>query len=267
MNNDEFRLLMLQALKRAVDIVFSAAGLIIFSPVMLVIAVAIMLDSDGPVFYQHQRVGRNGKPFNMYKFRSMVTGGDDGSYMQYLRDLIESERNGTSKGLPYKKMAEDPRVTRVGRILRKYYLDELPQLINIIKGEMSLVGPRPHVQFEVENYTPEQRRRLSVKPGATGLWQVIGKSDASFNELINLDLDYIDHWSVWLDNQIMFRTLLLMLPGGEMLWARMAKHVPGRKPARMPARGFQEMGSTNTILGDNWFIEYPEVTRISSKED
>lgn len=267
MNKEEFKQLLLKGVKRGLDLIVAVLGLILVLPIMLVIAFAIQWDSDGPIFYQHRRIGKDGKPFNIFKFRSMVSGGDDGSYMQYLRDLIESERNGTSKGLPYKKMMGDPRVTRVGSFIRKYYLDELPQMINIIKGDMSLVGPRPHVQFEVENYTPDQRRRLSVRPGATGLWQVIGKSDATFNELINLDLDYIDHWSIWLDIQIMFRTMLLMLPGGEQVWARMAKHVPARIPVHLPVRSFQEDASTNTVLGDNWFVEYPEISRVSSKEE
>ena len=127
-------------------------------------------------------------------------------------------------------MDDDPRVTRVGRLLRRYYLDELPQLWNIIRGEMSLVGPRPHVQLEVDNYTPEQRRRLSVRPGMTGLWQVQGKADCTFNELIELDLEYIDHWNLWLDVQIMVRTFLVMLHGGEGFRTLMAKFIPGKRP-------------------------------------
>jgi lipopolysaccharide/colanic/teichoic acid biosynthesis glycosyltransferase len=156
----------------------------------------------------------------------MISGGDDTSYMQYLKILIESEKDGGEEGLPYQKMSEDERVTKVGRFLRNYYLDEIPQVFNVIKGDMSLVGPRPHVQFEVENYTEEQFRRLSVKPGITGLWQVAGKADCTFSELIQLDLDYIDNWSLKLDVKILYNTLQLILQGGEKFWARMSKHVP-----------------------------------------
>jgi lipopolysaccharide/colanic/teichoic acid biosynthesis glycosyltransferase len=207
----------------------AALGLIVLSPIYLLIMLAIKLDSRGPVLYRHTRIGKDGKPFSLYKFRSMVSGGDDAGYMQYLKQLIESEKKGKGQGLPYRKMNGDPRVTRVGAFLRNYYLDELPQLVNILQGEMSLVGPRPHVQFEVDHYTPEQRRRLAVKPGATGLWQVAGKADCTFTELIALDLEYIDHWSLGLDLQIAFRTLALMLRGGEKFWARMVKRVPGVK--------------------------------------
>lgn len=214
------------ALKRLMDIVVSAVALLILSPVILVIVILVKLDSPGEAFFRHKRIGKNGREFNLYKFRSMRKGGDDSGYMNYLRDLIQSERNGSSKGLPYAKMADDARVTRIGRFIRNYYLDEIPQLFNVLKGEMSLVGPRPHVRFEVANYTPAQHRRLSVKPGATGIWQVEGKADCTFTELIDLDLDYIDHWSLWLDIQIMFKTLMLIFKGGEGFWARKQKAVP-----------------------------------------
>ena len=162
-------------LKRMMDVTLAAGGLVLLSPVLAAIAVATRLDSPGPVIFRHGRVGQDGKPFDLYKFRSMVCGGDDTGYKDYLQKLIESEY-GDDGGLPYRKMEDDPRVTRVGRIIRRYYLDELPQLWNILKGDMSLVGPRPHVQFEVDHYTPEQYQRLTVKPGCTGLWQVAGKA-------------------------------------------------------------------------------------------
>ena len=123
-------------------------------------------------------------------------------------------------------MSEDDRVTRVGRFLRNYYLDEIPQVLNVIKGDMSIVGPRPHVQFEVDNYTEEQRRRLSVKPGITGLWQVGGKADCTFSELINLDLEYIDNWSLMSDFKLIFQTVWIIVLGGEKFWARMSKEIP-----------------------------------------
>ena len=215
-----------RAFKRFIDIAIALAVLILTWPILAGIALAIKLDSKGPVFYRHRRIGKDGDPFHLYKFRTMVSGGDDSGYMRYLRELIESERDGSSRGLPYAKMAGDSRVTRLGQVLRCYYLDELPQLINIIKGEMSLVGPRPHVQFEVDNYTPDQWRRLSVKPGATGLCQVAGKADCTFTELIDLDLQYIESWNLWYDVKIIFMTGSIMLRGGEKFWARMTKQVP-----------------------------------------
>ena len=220
-NNLSYR--MQQAIKRILDMFLAGSGLILFSPLIAIIALAIRLDSPGPVIYKHKRVGKDGQPFDLYKFRSMITGGDDSGYLQYLEELIESSKNG--QGKPYRKMADDPRVTRVGRLLRQYYLDELPQLWNIFTGDMSLVGPRPHVQIEVENYTPEQRRRLAVKPGATGIWQVYGKCDCSFGDLLELDLEYIDHWSLALDMQLIWRTGMIMLRGGEGSWTRMSKSV------------------------------------------
>ena len=217
-----------RALKRGFDIAVSALGLVVLSPLMAAIAVATKLGSTGPVIYQHTRFGQDGKPFRLYKFRSMVTGGDDTDYVKYLQELIESERADGSTARPYRKMREDPRVTRVGSVLRRTYLDELPQLWNVLRGDMSIVGPRPHVQLEVEHYTDEQRRRLKVKPGCTGLWQVAGKADCTFNELISLDLEYIDGWSLGLDANIFVRTVIAMASGGkDVLWARVAKRMPG----------------------------------------
>jgi lipopolysaccharide/colanic/teichoic acid biosynthesis glycosyltransferase len=244
-----------KGLKRLMDAVAAGIGLILLSPFFLIVALLIKIDSQGPVLYRHKRIGKGGKPFHLLKFRSMQQGKDDGAYVQYLKELIESERlasefisiggNGhhpagklkeDTKPQPYRKMEGDPRITRVGRILRKFYLDELPQLWNIFIGEMSLVGPRPHVQMEVDYYTEEQCRRLSVSPGLTGLWQVAGKADCTFNELIALDLEYIDRWNIWLDTKIIGRTFLLMARGGEGFWARMAKKIPNQ---RRNGRGYK----------------------------
>ena len=231
-----------RALKRGCDIAVSALGLVILSPLLAAIAVATKLDSPGPLIYQHTRIGQGGKPFRLYKFRSMVSGGDDAGYMKYLKELIESERDGGS-GRPYRKMGEDPRVTRVGRVLRRTYLDELPQLWNVLRGDMSIVGPRPHVQFEVGHYTDAQRRRLEVKPGCTGLWQVAGKAECTFSELIALDLEYIDSWSLGLDARIFLRTALAMAHGGkEVIWARLAKRVPGADAAAEAGDAEGELG-------------------------
>jgi len=217
-------------IKRLLDITISVGGLILLSPVLAAIALAIKLDSRGEIIYTHPRVGKGGRAFSLYKFRSMVCDGDDTGYTEYLAQLIESDRDGNGNGLPYRKWNCDSRVTRFGNFLRKYYLDELPQFWNVLKGEMSLVGPRPHVQLEVDHYMQDQTRRLSVKPGLTGLWQVMGKADCSFYELIQLDLDYIDHWSLKLDLQIIFCTIILMLKGGEGFWTREAKEITRKFP-------------------------------------
>ncbi len=269
-------------IKRLIDIGISALGLILLSPLYLVIALAVKLDSKGPVIYRHKRVGKNVVPFNLLKFRTMVTGGDDRQYLDYLKNLIESERqnhgpvdgkqdlkkqatsgNGRHgnefstlistlpsthehlNSLAYTKMADDPRITRVGGFLRKFYLDELPQLWNILIGEMSIVGPRPHVQLEVDYYTSEQCRRLSVTPGATGLWQVAGKADCTFNELIALDLEYIDNWSLNLDFEIIARTILLMVQGGEQFWARLDKVLPRTSKTRWVQPKVESKAQTN----------------------
>lgn len=205
-------------IKRVFDLVVSSFCLIFSIPTFVGIAVAIKLDSRGPVFFRHRRIGKDGRPFDLYKFRTMTVDGDDSTYNQYLKDLIESEKDCAERGKPYRKMEQDNRITRVGRFLRGYYIDELPQFINIIKGDMSLVGPRPHVQLEVDCYTPEQRNRLSVQPGATGLWQVAGKADCTFNELISLDLEYIENWSIWLDMRILMTTVKIFFRGGEKYW-------------------------------------------------
>jgi lipopolysaccharide/colanic/teichoic acid biosynthesis glycosyltransferase len=223
-NRPHFRIRL--SIKRLIDLLASALALILLSPVLVVIAIAIKLDSPGRAIYSHRRVGKDGAPFSLYKFRSMTSGGDDTGYLAYLQQLIESEQVDGEGALPYRKMASDPRITRVGALLRRFYLDELPQLWNVVRGEMSLIGPRPHIQMEVDYYTRQQRRRLSVKPGLTGLWQVFGKGNSTFGELIQLDLEYIDHWSLKFDIQIIIYTLLLMFRGGEGVWARKAKEVP-----------------------------------------
>ena len=247
-------------LKRVLDIAISLSGMILILPFYGLIILAIKIDSQGGAIFRHRRIGRNGKPFDLYKFRSMDIGGDDNEYLDYLRRLIESERNGRSDKLPYRKMDSDCRVTKVGRILRCYYLDELPQLFNVLKGEMSLVGPRPHVQFEVDNYTAEQKRRLSVMPGLTGLWQVAGKADCSFNELIQLDLEYIDNWSLWLDLKILYQTVCLMFQGGEKFWARMTKKIPGKERISAPTVYDKELSETEVNLEQ--FVEHEEGKHI-----
>jgi lipopolysaccharide/colanic/teichoic acid biosynthesis glycosyltransferase len=190
--------------KRLFDIVFAAAALLAVAPVMAVIAVAIKLTSPGPVFYISERIGRNGVPFQMIKFRSMGVGADRDT-----DDMIAS-----ADGNPvFFKAKADPRVTPVGAIIRKYSLDELPQFCNVLLGHMSVVGPRPQVRREVDAYDDTMRRRLLVKPGVTGQWQVSGRSNLSAAESIRHDVAYVDNWSMRLDLSIIGRTVGAVLRG------------------------------------------------------
>jgi exopolysaccharide biosynthesis polyprenyl glycosylphosphotransferase len=189
-------------LKRLTDLSLTAAGLLAIWPLLLVIAIAIKLDSPGPVLYRQQRVGKDGRLFSMLKFRSMFRDADR------RRDALVAANEATG---PLFKMRNDPRVTRVGRILRRSSLDELPQLFNVLQGEMSLVGPRPPLPSEVEKYESWQLGRLRAVPGMTGLWQVSGRSDVSFHEMVRLDLHYIRNWSLSLDIEILCQTLPAVL--------------------------------------------------------
>ncbi len=184
--------------KRIEDVVCGSLLLLIALPLFPSIALAIKLDSPGPVFFNHPRIGKDGRPFKVYKFRSMEQDADKDE--KALEKLGEEDPRGL-------KNRADVRVTRVGRILRKTSLDELPQLFNVIKGDMSLVGPRPPVASEVEAYEEWQKKRLSVRPGITGLWQVSGRSNLPFDERIWLDFMYIDSWSPWLDLRILLQTI------------------------------------------------------------
>jgi len=193
-----------RAVKRLVDIVGALVGLVVCAPLMAVIAVAIKLDSPGPVFFVQERVGENGRPFRMVKFRSMVVGAEE-----MLEQLIDLERLES----PAFKIKNDPRVTRVGRILRRTSLDELPQLINVLKGEMSLVGPRPEETRVVALYNDWHRLRLAVKPGMTGPMQVNGRGDLPLDERVRLELDYIEHYSLRKDLEILLRTIPAVISG------------------------------------------------------
>lgn len=193
--------------KRAIDLVGSLAALMLLSPVLLGIALAIKLDSSGPVFFRQRRVGLHGREFNMWKFRTMVV--DAEARLGQLR-----EKNEVSG--PVFKMRNDPRRTRMGCFLRRTSLDELPNLINVLRGEMSLVGPRPPLPGEVAQYEPWQRRRLSMKPGMTCVWQVDGRNDIPFEEWVRLDLGYIDSWSLWLDLKILAKTIPVVFRGTGM---------------------------------------------------
>lgn len=191
-------------LKRAVDLVVSSVAIVLLAPVWLLAAVAIRLDSPGPILFRQERIGRHGKPFILYKFRSMYQ--DAEAQLEKLRDKNEAAG-------PLFKMRDDPRVTRVGRIIRRTSIDELPQLINVLRGEMSLVGPRPGLASEVAQYQDWHRKRLEVLPGITGLWQVSGRSNLTFDEMVMLDIYYAENWSLSLDLRIMLRTIPQLLFG------------------------------------------------------
>ena len=188
--------------KRILDVLLATIAFLLLWPLMLVIAVAVKLESRGSVIYPSLRVGKGGVPFACYKFRTMVPGAN--GLRKKLRHL--NQRRG-----PFFKIANDPRVTRLGRFLRKYSLDELPQLWNVLKGDMSLVGPRPHPQEDVEQYGPGHEQRLEVKPGITGLWQVTARGNPSFETCMLLDVGYIRHWSLLLDCKILLRTIPAVL--------------------------------------------------------
>jgi exopolysaccharide biosynthesis polyprenyl glycosylphosphotransferase len=186
-----------RAAKRALDVVGSALGLIILLPVLLVTALLVRITSPGPALYRQERIGLHGRHFRLWKFRSMTCRADE-----RVAELMAAHGG----YIPFYKMREDPRVTPFGRFLRRSSLDELPQLINVLKGEMSLVGPRPQVRDEVAQYEPEQHRRHLVKPGITGLWQVSGRSDIPPCEAVQLDLEYVDTWTLGGDMRILLKT-------------------------------------------------------------
>jgi len=209
------------AVKYALDGVLSAVLLMLCGPLFILIALAIKATSPGPVFFVQKRVGRAGRTFDFYKFRTMRHACDDTVHREFAREFIRggrSERrgqNGIRGGTAptFYKLARDPRVTPIGRFLRRTSLDELPQLFNILRGDMSLVGPRPPLLYELEYYQDWHKRRLSVRPGLTGLWQVTGRSRVPFDTMVQLDLDYIDHWSMWMDFRLLAKTLPVVLTG------------------------------------------------------
>lgn len=188
-----------RALKRFMDIVLSCVGLVLLTVPFAIIALAIKLDSKGPIFFRQERVGKDGRSFRVWKFRTMIEGA-------------------VRKGLGYNVAKDDSRITRVGAVLRNWGLDELPQLINVLIGEMSLVGPRPTLRYQVEHYNDFQRRRLLVKPGITSLAVVSGRNARSWKERIELDVWYVEHWSFWLDIKILFKTLWTVLVTHEGLY-------------------------------------------------
>ena len=206
-NNLEFQVInkenrvVYNASKRLIDILLSLLGLIIVSPIMLIVAILIKLESTGPIIFSQKRVGLNGKEFNMLKFRSMV---------QNAEELKEKLQKQNEMSGPMFKMKEDPRVTKVGRFIRKTSIDELPQLINVLKGEMSLVGPRPSLPKEVAKFEPWMLERLNVKPGLTCYWQVSGRNNIDFEDWMKLDIKYVKERNLVLDIKLIFKTFFVL---------------------------------------------------------
>ncbi|WP_433172105.1 sugar transferase [Actinoallomurus sp. CA-150999] len=192
-------------LKHTVDRLIALVALLILAPVFVALAIAVRLSGPGPVFFVHERIGIDGKPFRMWKFRSMRVGADD-----QLTDLLRTHGRADE---PFFKVPDDPRVTRIGHWLRRWSLDELPQLWNVALGQMSLVGPRPQVHAEVALYTSRERGRLAVRPGLTGLWQISGRSTLPWQHAMELDLRYVEEWSLRLDLSILFKTLGAVVNG------------------------------------------------------
>ncbi len=203
--------------KRIVDFITSLIGLIVLAPFFAVLAVLIKLTDPGPVFYAHKRLSRTGKMVSVYKFRSMKAAySDGGKYSNKTAEEILASFNDPallSEFKKYQKVKHDPRVSRLGRFLRKTSLDELPQLVNVLKGDLSLVGPRPIVQSELERYGQLGGKFLAIKPGLTGLWQVSGRNDIGYDERVELDIYYVENWSLWMDLTILIRTLGVIVRG------------------------------------------------------
>lgn len=193
-------------MKRCLDIFGALAGLLVLGPLLLLLGIAIRLDSPGPIIYRHRRFGRGMKHIHLNKFRTMVINADE-----VLEDLLQKDPEARREWEELCKLKRDPRITRVGRVLRKVSLDELPQIVNVLLGEMSLVGPRPISELEYDKYGVWQENFMSVKPGLTGLWQVSGRSDLDFEDRVKLDMYYIRNWSIWLDLRIILKTLTVLV--------------------------------------------------------
>lgn len=204
------------AIKRCIDVLGSVAALLLLAPLFGAISLAIKLSSKGPVLFRQERLGQYGKPFTVLKFRSMRTDCDARIHQQYVNEFIAGKVDGTTQDgqKPVFKIQQDPRITRVGQFLRKTSLDELPQFCNVLRGDMSLVGPRPPIAYEYRAYDVWHRRRvLEIKPGITGLWQVEGRSRTRFDDMVRLDLQYARDWSIWLDLRILLQTPAAVILG------------------------------------------------------
>ncbi len=206
-------------IKRLIDILGSSAAILLLSPVFLVVAILVKATSRGPVIFSQQRLGQFGKTFSLLKFRSMHVNNDEKIHQEFITKVIKGEHDGCVKedgSTPVYKLTRDPRITRFGRFIRRTSLDELPQFFNVLKGDMSLVGPRPPLSYEYKEYDLWHRRRvLEVKPGITGLWQVRGRSRVRFDDMVRLDLEYVRNWSLWLDLRILLLTPKAVIFGGD----------------------------------------------------
>ena len=191
-------------IKRFMDVLLSAAALLVLSPVFLITAVVIKCEDRGPVFFVQQRAGKDMKPFSIYKFRSMYVNADE--------KMAEMMKHNEQTGHAF-KIKDDPRITRAGKVIRRFSIDELPQLINIIKGDMSIVGPRPILTFQMEECSPYERQRLVVRPGLTCYWQIGGRADVTWEEWVELDLDYIEDMGLWTDFKMIARTVPVVFRG------------------------------------------------------
>lgn len=197
--------------KRSMDIIGSVAGMILLSPLLLAISLFIKVVSPGPILFTQKRIGYGGKIFKFYKFRTMKQGASTSAHKEYFADLIESGSAKEEFGKPMIKLEKDPRIIPFGIFLRKSYLDEIPQLINVLRGEMSLVGPRPPIPYEVERYLFWHNERFASMPGMTGLWQISGKNKLTFKEMVRLDIQYSQELSFWLDLKILVMTPIAIL--------------------------------------------------------
>jgi lipopolysaccharide/colanic/teichoic acid biosynthesis glycosyltransferase len=207
-------------LKRSMDLFIGATALIALSPILALIAIIVRLDSPGPAFFRQTRIGMRGRPFEMWKFRTMAHGASDGPHRDLVLPMVrgcagDEPKRGTGSTERMYKLADDPRITRVGRWLRKISLDELPQLFNVLRGEMSLVGPRPPTTYEYEAYDTWQLERLEMPQGMTGLWQVSGRNRLSYRRMHELDIEYARRWSLWLDLKILAVTLRAVVVDGQ----------------------------------------------------
>jgi lipopolysaccharide/colanic/teichoic acid biosynthesis glycosyltransferase len=199
---------------RALDVVGAGVLLVVISPLLLLVAAAVRLDSHGPAIFRQRRLGRNLKPFSVAKFRTMRAGAAADTHRNHVEQMIRDRaEDGDGVELPMAKLERDPRITRVGAFLRRTSLDELPQLWNVLVGEMSLVGPRPPIQYEVDRYPARAFRRFAVRPGLTGLWQVRGRSLVTFNQMIDLDTEYVERRSLLLNLKILLLTLPTVIHG------------------------------------------------------
>lgn len=203
-----------QRTKRILDIVFTLLILLPLCIVMLIVAIIIRLGSKGPIFFRQKRVGLNGTEFTIFKFRSMYVDSDDATHREAIKQFMNgAPLNGDVDAHNPYKLVDDPRVNRIGRFIRKTSIDELPQFINVMRGEMTLVGPRPPVPYEVEVYSLRDKQRLCGKPGLTGTWQIYGRSRVPFNEMVEMDIAYLQQQSIWQDLKLIALTIPVMLQG------------------------------------------------------